>query len=546
MSEHTRTRTNPASPSSFIPVSSNLLQRKCACGGMPGIDGVCTECRGKRLTGSQHFPLNQADTVAAPPIVSDILRSPGQPLDSGTRTDMETRFGHSFEKVRVHTDARAVQSARAVNALAYTVGRDIVFGTGQYEPGTTQGRKLLGHELTHVVQQEQHSRTTASPQANLDVNQPGDTAEVEADMIASRDLVSSNDLRSRDFVHPLASLQRQEAVPGVTPVNPEISNLPWEERYVDAFEDVQYDLDYKGEPRGSLSEWLQVRYSDGEVVDIHFDQIIDESVSPEEAENLKRQGSLGAGGRIFPQRMNPSTTPRLWAVKQEALKVMDDYNALFILGTFSTVWLIITMGLGAGGTPPRAVRTPMSRRVSPPAAGQGGRQSQQPLPTRPPAREAEQPPAPTAPSPTSTPRRSATVPETGARGSQAASVRQQTRVSEGGERGPRAPSPGPWRGNPTIQNGNLNEGWTHIEARHVTGTHPHGAGDLFAAGTTRTQLQRAATDVVRTGTRISDPSRRIQVFERRMTINGQSDNVRVVVDTRDGRVITIFPVRGGG
>jgi hypothetical protein len=66
---------------------------------------------------------------------------------------MESRFGHGFSHVRVHTDARAAESARAVNALAYTVGRDVVFGSGHYGPASAEGRKLLAHELTHVLQQ---------------------------------------------------------------------------------------------------------------------------------------------------------------------------------------------------------------------------------------------------------------------------------------------------------------------------------------------------------------------------------------------------------
>src|SRR5947209_15066228 len=76
----------------------------------------------------------------------------GQPLDAGTRAFMESRFGHDFSRVRVHTDSRAAESAQAINALAYTVGRNVVFGRGQYAPGTSEGSKLLAHELTHVVQ----------------------------------------------------------------------------------------------------------------------------------------------------------------------------------------------------------------------------------------------------------------------------------------------------------------------------------------------------------------------------------------------------------
>ena len=66
---------------------------------------------------------------------------------------MESRFGHDFSQVRVHTDTRAAESARAVNARAYTVGRNVVFGSGQYAPGSGEGQRLLAHELTHVVQQ---------------------------------------------------------------------------------------------------------------------------------------------------------------------------------------------------------------------------------------------------------------------------------------------------------------------------------------------------------------------------------------------------------
>lgn len=97
---------------------------------------------------------NESGDNVAPPIVDEVLRSPGQPLDPATRDFMETRFGHDFSLVRVHTNAKAVESTRAVNAQAYTVGQDIAFGEGQYTPQTLQGRRLLAHELAHVVQQK--------------------------------------------------------------------------------------------------------------------------------------------------------------------------------------------------------------------------------------------------------------------------------------------------------------------------------------------------------------------------------------------------------
>lgn len=89
-----------------------------------------------------------------PPIVRRVLQTPGEPLDFATRTGMEARFGHSFRDVRVHTDAQAAESARAVYAHAYTVGQDIVFDSGQYQPQTTEGRHLLAHELAHTIQQQ--------------------------------------------------------------------------------------------------------------------------------------------------------------------------------------------------------------------------------------------------------------------------------------------------------------------------------------------------------------------------------------------------------
>ena len=90
---------------------------------------------------------------AVPSIVHDVLCLPSQPMDPNTRAFMESRFGYDFSQVRVHTDARAADSARAVNARAYTVGQDIVFGAGQYALGTTAGKRLLAHELTHTTQQ---------------------------------------------------------------------------------------------------------------------------------------------------------------------------------------------------------------------------------------------------------------------------------------------------------------------------------------------------------------------------------------------------------
>jgi hypothetical protein len=93
------------------------------------------------------------DPTAAPTSVHATVSENGSPLDSATCALMESRFGHDFSQVRVHTDPAAAESARAVHARAYTVGNHVVFGAGEYQPHSIEGRRLLAHELTHTVQQ---------------------------------------------------------------------------------------------------------------------------------------------------------------------------------------------------------------------------------------------------------------------------------------------------------------------------------------------------------------------------------------------------------
>ena len=105
----------------------------------------------------KHAGASDLGQAAAPPIVHEVLASPGQPLDPATRAFMEPRFGHDFSTVRVHADARSSESARAMQARAYTHGQEVVFGAGQFAPETNPGKNLLAHELTHVVQQSDQS-----------------------------------------------------------------------------------------------------------------------------------------------------------------------------------------------------------------------------------------------------------------------------------------------------------------------------------------------------------------------------------------------------
>ena len=137
------------------PPLEGVLQRKCACGQHTVAGGECSACEQKKSV-LQRAAANNEETPAqeAPPVVHEVLNSAGRPLDVATRAFMEPQFGHDFSTgVRIHTDAKAAESARSVNALAYTVGQHVVFGERQYQPQTDSGRKLIAHELTHVVQQ---------------------------------------------------------------------------------------------------------------------------------------------------------------------------------------------------------------------------------------------------------------------------------------------------------------------------------------------------------------------------------------------------------
>lgn len=193
-----QTQSKPQKTNSVATVQAGLLQRKCACGGSPGVAGECAGCSEKRLSGLQtklavsqpgdeyeHEADRMADQVmrmsvpslaavgsgyaatrsiqrkpqgestewAGEPLVNNVISSPGQPLDPTTRAFFEPRFGHGFGRVRVHADDRAAESARAVHARAYTVGEHVVFAAKQFSPASTDGRRLLAHELTHVIQQ---------------------------------------------------------------------------------------------------------------------------------------------------------------------------------------------------------------------------------------------------------------------------------------------------------------------------------------------------------------------------------------------------------
>jgi hypothetical protein len=203
-------QTKPAT-SSFSPVRGALLQRKCACGGTPGPTGECEPCRKKRASQTLQRAVDHPSSTKryssdVPPIVDEVLSSPGRPLDASTRAFMEPRFGHDFSGVRVHADARAAESAQAVNSIAYTVGRDVVFGSQQYSPSSPSGRRLLAHELTHTLQQ---SGAPGPVNNALRVGPVDDVYEKEAEAQATRIVDEGAVTRTAESTFSAPRLQRQ-------------------------------------------------------------------------------------------------------------------------------------------------------------------------------------------------------------------------------------------------------------------------------------------------------------------------------------------------
>lgn len=234
----------------------SLLLQRCGCGGSAGLDGECAECREKRL---QLKPFAQAKLELGPPDdafereadrVADAVASggsgeirgrvpaggvqrqeaapeeeeeeltnwdrggspgTGSPLPIGTRSYMESRLGYDFGSVRVHADQDAAAAAGSVRARAFTVGRDVVFGAGQYAPASDSGRRLLAHELTHVVQQgaaapiggdrREQLLDTGGPRIQRDLAlEPPHPGAVAAALTPDqvRDAIAYNDYRFKD------------------------------------------------------------------------------------------------------------------------------------------------------------------------------------------------------------------------------------------------------------------------------------------------------------------------------------------------------------
>ncbi len=371
MSEHQLQRPVPQR-NTYQPASAAILQRACACGKhATDQNGECTECRKKRL-GLQRRAVGQGPDVA-PPIVHDVLRSPGRPLDDATRGFMESRFNHDFSGVRVHTDGRAAESARAVNALAYTVGRNVVFGERQYAPDTLSGRRLLAHELTHTVQQ---GLEPSQPEHGLQVG-PSDSA-YERIAEAHEQLSTDSKPLSVDHVSPGNILQRDNGAP-IERERSESLNLRLDHNLIRLSLDV-----LRGEHRLSAEAGLTNPVSvplDLLGVDLGIDSSrLQAILSYENRCNWALQSALvrlEAGPFIGVNRVPWRVTPRV-GVRIGSLRFDPGVELGFEGSDFDSVLFTLNLAEASTGTPPECIAPPRpappSERETPPPSETGRRE----------------------------------------------------------------------------------------------------------------------------------------------------------------------------
>jgi hypothetical protein len=303
------------------------LARRCGCGGSPGPDGECSACKAKRVAKQP-----AEGQKAGSSLVAETLRSPGRPLEASTRVAMEERFDHDFSRVRIHTDEAAAESARAVDATAYAIGRDVVFGAGRYAPGTQAGRTLLAHELTHVVQQ---GAGDARGVASVPVTAPDDASEREARHAAA---IDAGGLAPRLTTGSTLAVVRQAGDAGTAatyPPGPAARKVGLQDDdasvsrmistddpeflrdYIDyniANADF-WDTPYASTDRKYRAFW--VNYTDGRALEFNLDEI------PVRYEIKQHPGYIGArlafkptmyfkrGGFIYPDLLGEGSVPRL-------------------------------------------------------------------------------------------------------------------------------------------------------------------------------------------------------------------------------------------
>jgi hypothetical protein len=163
-----------------VVMRAHTVQRQCACG------GTCAKCQEEEQQRQVQRAVQRASASHAPAEFDGVPASTGEQLDPATRQPMEAHFGADLADVRVHTGAAAAKSATSIDALAYTSGRDIYFASGMYAPSSNSGRRLLAHEVAHVVQQSSGKEPSIATKSShgAKIGAPDDPLEGEADHAA--------------------------------------------------------------------------------------------------------------------------------------------------------------------------------------------------------------------------------------------------------------------------------------------------------------------------------------------------------------------------
>ena len=226
------------------------LRRARAAGLGAGFDNGTTKERAR----AGNTQASASGEISAPPIVEEVLHSSSRPLDHSVRESMEARFGHDFSRVRVHTDRRAGEAATAVGARAFTVNRDIVFGTGEYAPHTRPGRWLIAHELAHTLQQAGDAAAgSVTRKKPLSVGAQEDEFEREADAAADAAVVDeAHAAGAGGLTSAPHAVQREPSSAGDTPPVPAEGDTAAEPTQAPAPPAPQLDIDFNAFIPGSL------------------------------------------------------------------------------------------------------------------------------------------------------------------------------------------------------------------------------------------------------------------------------------------------------
>jgi Domain of unknown function (DUF4157) len=298
----------------------------------------------QRAAARNDSPIRSPST--APLAVHKTLRSRGQLLDADTRAYFEPRYGHDFSRVRVHADQQASEAARAVDAAAYTVGSQIGFAEGRYQPGTAAGRRLLAHELAHVAQQ----RNASFPRTHIEVGEPSDAAERAADAAAQHALLHAT-TRTVNAIDGSATVRRT-------------TRESWAGTFDNDLQKYEVKNENHGKGQGAYSSPIQIRFTPKPVVHADKVALVQTAVSTwndqawfigTEAERTAKEARSTPTGTHIDQP-NPSSTTPLVGMKNppsggDLAASVPGTNAKFGIPSSKdpesrTAWMFDPAGLG--------------------------------------------------------------------------------------------------------------------------------------------------------------------------------------------------------